>query len=458
MNVAIIGTGYVGLVTGVCLATKGHLVTCVDQQSSRVAMLQRGETPFFEPGLDTLLRETLASGTFSATADTAAAVADAELVIVTVGTPTTEGGIDLTHLGTALNEIGMALAADDSYRVVVIKSTVVPTTTTRFALPLLEHASGKVVGQGFGLTMNPEFLREGTAVNDFQVPDRIVIGEYDARSGAAVQALYEPYACPKVHTGLSDAELIKYTSNALLATLISFSNEVATVCEAVPGTDVETVMDALHLDRRLSPVVNGRRVTPAILTYLRAGAGFGGSCLPKDVSALRHFGGEHGLSMPLLDAVLTINAARPQQVVDIVHAELGDLRGRSIAILGLAFKAGTDDLRESASLRLAALLLAAGAEVSAYDPIALGYAHNSVDPRIRIANDAPAVFAGSDAVVLMTAWPQFKDWRWGDLTTSMRTAVVIDGRNALRKVEWPSAVRYRTIGTAKAQHAVAAVG
>jgi len=426
-------------------------------EPSRVELLEHGRAPFFEPGLDDLLASVLKSGTFSATTYAADATLEADLVMVTVGTPTVDGEIDLSHLGAALDDVGAVMAHAARYRVIVIKSTVVPTTTDSFALARLEAASGRRAGPDFGLAMNPEFLREGSAIEDFRNPDRIVIGQLDEKSGDVLERAYESYDCPKIRTSLRNAELIKYSSNALLATLVSFSNEIASICESVPGLDVEAVMDGLHLDRRLSPVVDGKRIAPGILVYLRAGAGFGGSCLPKDVSALRAFAQENGVRMPLVDAALAVNSARAKGVATIVESELGTLQNKTISLLGLAFKAGTDDLRESASLRLASLLLEAGATVRAFDPVALKYAHNTIDPRIGVAEDGAQAFEGADAVVLMTAWPEFGEWDFDRLTRSMRGRVVIDGRNALRKVRWPADVRYRTIGTAKPRE-VASVG
>lgn len=459
MNVAIVGTGYVGLVTGVCLATVGHRVTCVDEQPGRISAIARAEAPFYEPGLDELLREALDSGRFSVSRNTPEAVRGAEVVMLSVGTPSIGDRIDLSQLGDALRQVGAALGRDDIYRVVVVKSTVVPGTTDDFALPILEHTSRKLAGKDFGLAMNPEFLREGSAIRDFQEPDRIIIGQYDDLSGTVLRSLYEPYDCPKFRTGLRNAEMIKYASNALLATLISFSNELAGVCEAVPETDIEAVMDGLHLDRRLSPTIDGRRIAPGILAYLRAGCGFGGSCLPKDVRALYSYATEKQVAMPLLQAVLDVNAARPAALLNMLRNELGDVAQKTIGILGLAFKAGTDDLRESSSLRLADALLQAGAEVRAFDPVALSYAHNKVDERIAVAVDAATLFASADAVVLTTSWPEFAAWSWNDLVRNMRTPLIVDGRNALRSIRWSTHVTYRPIGTAKTTQAtVMAVG
>ena len=458
MKVTVVGSGYVGLVTGVCLAADGHEVRSVDVQADRIDAINRCAPPFYEPGLPELLRSVTQSGRFSGTTDLARAVREAEVVIIAVGTPTRGGRIDLTALEGALQSIGQILACCEDRKTVVMKSTVVPGTTDTLARSILECASGKNAGQGFGLAMNPEFLREGSAVQDFRNPDRIVIGSWDDASARAMDALYAGYSCPRVHTTPRNAELAKYTANALLGTLISFSNEVAAICESVPGTDVQTVMEALHLDRRLSPVLEGVVVRPQVLTYLAAGAGFGGSCLPKDIAALLHFGAENGVAMPLLRSVLDVNLARPAKLAEMLRRELGALNDKKIALLGLAFKPGTDDLRESPALRLAAVLLQERAELFAVDPFAASYTQGSVDSRIRTAVDPREAFRGADAIVLVTAWPQFIEWNWETLVALMRTPVVLDGRNALHGVRMPADTRYRCIGTAESPREPASVG
>src|SRR5262249_31623239 len=313
MRVAIVGTGYVGLVTGTCLASLGHTVTCVDSDRARVDATARGGPPFQEPGLPELLRRALAEGRLSVTSVLDRAIAESDVSILAVGTPAREERIDLGAVTTAAGEIGRALRDVRHYHVVVVKSTVVPGTTDTVLREVLESASGRRVG-AFGLCMNPEFLREGSAVADFMNPDRIVIGACDARSAEAVGQLYERFTCPKLVTTPRNAEMIKYTANALLALLVSFSNELAGLCEAIPGLDESRVMAGVHLDRRLTPAGDG---APEILTYLRAGIGFGGSCLPKDVDALRSFGAEQGVEMPLLDAVARVNRERPRRVVTL---------------------------------------------------------------------------------------------------------------------------------------------
>src|SRR5690349_5522245 len=286
MRVAVIGTGYVGLVTGGCLADTGHDVTCVDAMPERVNAVNQCRPAFHEPGLPELLQRVVGNRKLHATDDVVSSVKNSEITILAVGTPCRDGDIDLSFIKAASESIGHGVREAGGYHVVVVKSTVVPGTTDTVVGKIVERVSGKKLGD-FGLCMNPEFLREGTAVDDFKDPDRIVIGQSDERAGQMLAKIYDSFDCPKIFTTLQNAEMTKYTSNALLATLISFSNEIATLCEATPGTDVEQVMDGLHLDRRLNCTVGGKRYSPSILSYLRAGCGFGGSCLPKDIAALQ---------------------------------------------------------------------------------------------------------------------------------------------------------------------------
>ena len=443
MRVAIVGTGYVGLTTGVCLASLGHEVSCIDLLSERVDGINNGEAPFYEPGLAEILSAVLAAKKFSATTDLSKSVAEAEVVLITVGTPQADQGIDLSYVAAAAGEVGRALRISTSYKTVVVKSTVVPGTTDTLVRNMLEEQSGLRAGE-FGLCMNPEFLREGSALDDFMNPDRIVIGQWDERSGQAVAGMYQSCDCPKIFTTNRNAEMIKYASNALLATLISFSNEVASVCEHTPETDIEVVMQGVHLDRRWSPIVKGERVSPGILSFLRAGCGFGGSCLPKDVNAFRAYARERNVTPHLLDAVVAVNADRPERLALIAEGALGSLKGTTIAVLGIAFKANTDDTRESPALALMETLVARGARVKAYDLMVRSLP--STAPRVELCQSPEEALSGADAAVVATGWPEFAEFDWERLCASMRNQVVIDGRNFLSKVSWPVGVRYFAIG------------
>ena len=446
MKVTVFGCGYVGLVTGVCLAALGHQVACVDIDPVRVAAINRGETPIFEPGLPELLRENLAQGRFRATLEAGEALQDSRISMIAVGTPDRDGRIDLAFVEAVARTIGRHLREEPGYHTVVVKSTVVPGTTLGLVRQTLEEASGKVAGEGFGLAMNPEFLREGFAVQDFMEPDRIVLGALGDRAGAALEALYEAFPCPKLHITPTGAEFVKYASNALLATCISFANEIYNLCEATPAADGRQVLEILQMDRRLSPAHKGETVRPGILGYLFGGVGYGGSCLPKDLNAITAMARDRGLPAPLLENVVQVNRDRPRAVVRRLAAELGGLPGRTVAVLGLAFKPGTDDWRNSPSQPLVEELLAQGARVRAWDPLASDQAVAAWGGRVVLHRQPESVLAGADAALLATAWPELADWPWAELVATMATPVVLDGRNALKHIAWPPSVRYVPVG------------
>jgi len=439
MKVAVIGTGYVGLVSGVCLAAKGHAVTCVDLRPEVVERLSIGLATIHENGLPELLQEVFIAGTFGASLDLAAAVSAADLVLIAVGTPSVDGRIDLTAITTAAEQVGAALRDVDRFVAVVVKSTVVPGTTDTVVRDALQRSSGKLVGE-FGLGMNPEFLREGNAIEDFMNPDRIVFGHEDPQTLARLEDLYRPWTCDKLAVNTRTAEMIKYANNCLLATQISAVNELANLCFEMGGIDVRDVMAGVHLDQRWSPLTTAGRVRPQILSYLVPGCGFGGSCFPKDVQALRTLGQDRGLPMHALQAVLDINDAQPLQVIRQLESALGDLRGRSILILGLAFKPDTDDLRESASLRIIDQLLALGAHVSAHDPIALEPArrHYAAQP-ITFVEDWSAAVSAAEAVVVATAWRDYAP------LPALRPRVLADARRMFQPGDFPESV-YLAIG------------
>ena len=445
MIVTVVGTGYVGLVTGACLASLGHTVRAVDVSPERVALIRSGKAPFHEPGLEELLREGQAAGRLSATSDLAEAMAGSQLSLIAVGTPAKGEDQDLSYLEAAARQIGALLPRAAGYHVVAVKSTVMPGTTRDIVGTCLERESGLRLGD-FGLAMNPEFLRAGSAVEDFRDPDRIVIGQADDASGDVLEALYSGFDCEKPRVSLEEAELIKYASNALLSVLISYSNELAALCEATPGTDVETIMQGLHLDRRLSPREAGRRIRPEILGYLRAGIGFGGSCLPKDVTALRAYGKRVGVVTPLLDATVDDNTRRPEQVVAMANAAVGGLAGKTVALLGVAFKAGTDDLRSSPALGIWRALAQAGARVRAFDPLVSPEAASAAGLSGACTRSLEEALDGADAALITMVEPAFRTADWARLTATMRQPVVIDGRNTLRGVTLPAAVRYYPIG------------
>lgn len=445
MKVSVVGTGYVGLVTGACLAEASHQVTCVDIDRGKIDRINRGETPIYEEGLEPLLRRHVGSS-LRATNDLEQAVRDSEITFIAVGTPFDGRHIDLSYVKRVASEIGSALRNKNEYHAVVVKSTVVPGTTDGVVRPILEDASKKRAGIDFGVGMNPEFLTEGVAVRDFMQPDRIVLGGMDDRTIEMLAQVYEPFkGVPVVRTNNKTAEMIKYTSNAVLATMISFSNEIGNLCSSLGDIDVVEVMQGVHLAHYFTvrtPGDTGYAAAP-ITSFLQAGCGFGGSCLPKDVSALIAHGEAAGLPMPLLDAVIRINRKQPKRVIELLEQHFPSLRGVKVSVLGLAFKPDTDDMRESPAIPIVRELLERGAEVSAYDPVATESAAAVFgNERIRFLGSLDSALREVDAVVLVTRWDEFQ--RVPDVLATMETPpLVIDGR---RMVDKQRIRRYAGIG------------
>ncbi len=415
MNISIIGTGYVGLITGVCFADLGNQVTCVDVVKEKVEKINRGEAPLYEDGLREVLKRNLKR--LKATTDLRSAVLESDITFICVGTPDKKGGIDLSYIKLASEGIGNALREKKGYHVVVDKSTVVPGTTDSVIIPILEQTSGKRAGKDFGVAMNPEFLREGSAIRDFMEPDRIVIGGLDERSIKAVADIYSEFDCPVLKTDLRTAEMIKYAANAFLATKISFINEIANICERV-GTDVVDVARGIGMDKRISP------------HFLNAGAGYGGSCFPKDVKAIVELGRKKGYKPTLLEAVMDVNRGQALHILEILKKKMGKIKGRRIGVIGLAFKPGTDDMRESPAITIIEGLLKEGAEVSACDPIAIDNARRIFGNRILLSRGLEECLKGCDGAVIVTGWPEYRVG--ADVyARSMKGKVLIDGRRII---------------------------
>ena len=428
MKISIIGTGYVGLISGACLANHGHMVTCVDIKPDVAARINRGETPIYEPGLEHLLARVVSAGMLRATTDISTAVLDTDITLICVGTPTAGSEADLTQIAAACESIGAALATKPTYHVVAVKSTVLPGTTEGIVRSTVESASGRKLGDGWSLCMNPEFLREGHAVKDFLSPDRIVIGASDKRAVEVLLRVYAHLDCPKLVTSPRTAEMIKYVTNSLLATMISFSNEVANLCSATQAVDAREVWKGVHLDRRLTPIALQVGRPHGLTEYLWHGLGFGGSCLPKDVQALRGFGRGLGTPTPILDAVLATNAEQPLRLVSVLTREM-DLADRAVAVLGLAFKPGTDDLRDSPALPVVTALRQHGARVIVHDPVAMPHARcQGIFEGVTFAPDWQSALTDVDACCVVTAWPEYQMIRPDDFIKLMRRPLVIDGR------------------------------
>lgn len=431
MKLSIVGTGYVGLVSGACLAERGHDVTCVDVDAAKVESINAGRAPIHEPGLPELLQANVGRR-LRATRDLAQAVRDSEMTMIAVGTPAVDGRISLEYVERAAAEIGAALEDKRDWHSVIVKSTVIPGTTDGAVRRAVERASGKSAGSGFGLGMNPEFLTEGTAVADFMRPDRLVLGGIDGRTQDALAGLYTAFdaAVPRIRCNNATAEMIKYASNSVLATLISFSNEIGRLCAAVGNVDVADVMRGVHASTYLTTRREGAApVRAGIASFLEAGCGFGGSCLPKDVTALTAQGRDLGLDMPLLRSVLDINRSQPAELLRLVQKHFPDLRGRKVAVLGLAFKPDTDDVRESPAFPVLRALRGAGANLTAYDPVARPTGHEALQG-VTLAGSLAEAVADADAVVLVTRWAEFSELAQV-LKAAGRSPLVVDGRRVL---------------------------
>ena len=444
MDVSSIGAGYVGLVTGACLAEKGHAVLCVDKDAQKVGEINEGISPIYEEGLGDLLKKYVGK-TIRATTDLRGAILDSDITLIAVGTPFDGKKIDLAQVKEVSARIGNALAGKAGFHAVVVKSTVVPGTTDGVVLPILEEASGKKAGTGFGVGMNPEFLTEGQAVADFMKPDRIVLGANDVNCMLLLERLYQGFdGIPKMKTNCKTAEMIKYTSNAMLATQISFANEIGNLCSALGGVDIVDVMKGVHLSHYLRPTArDGSRIQAPLSSFLEAGCGFGGSCLPKDVNALIAHGENAGSAMPLLSAVIETNRHQPGEVIRLLKKHFPSLKDVRVAILGLSFKPDTDDMRESPAIPIVKELLAQNARLKGYDPAANKEARKlfSSDQLI-LCESLDEALSGVDAVVLVTRWGQFENVA-ERISRLNPEAVFVDGRRMLDKHRF---VHYEGIG------------
>jgi UDPglucose 6-dehydrogenase len=411
MNICVVGTGYVGLVTGAVFADLGNDVVCVDNDGAKIADLEAGRMPIYEPGLEEMVARNVADGRLAFTTDLAAAVRRSVIVFITVGTPAKPDG--RTDLG-AVEDVARGIAqAMERYTVVVNKSTV-PVGTGDLVREVIERHQARPVP--FDVVSNPEFLREGSAIEDTLRPDRIVIGAPTQQVAMTLLELYAPLERPMIITDVPSAEMIKYASNAFLSTKISFINAIANICE-LAGADVSQVMKGMGLDPRIGPA------------FLAAGLGYGGSCFPKDTDSLVHTAASLGYDFALLRAVVDVNRERAAHFVDVIAKAVGPLDGRVIAVLGLAFKPNTDDLREAKSIEVIERLLERGATVRAYDPVAMPHAERTLPGAVRYCESPYEAASGADAAALVTEWNEFKFLNLERLREAMRRPVVFDGRN-----------------------------
>jgi UDPglucose 6-dehydrogenase len=413
MKISVVGGGYVGLVTGTCFAELGHAVTIIEIDPGKVQAIHIGNPPIYEDGLEDLLKQNAGKRLNACTGF--GSVASADIVFICVGTPQKpDGSVNLSYIESASTSIGEVLKNTSTYCVVVVKSTVPPGTTEKIVQPVVLRASGKTEKE-IGFAMNPEFLREGRAMEDFLHPDRIVIGSSNSQAGNRVAEVYTNIPAPVIRTGISAAEMIKYTSNAFLATKISLSNEIGNICKNL-GVDVYEVMNGVGLDPRIGPL------------FLNAGAGFGGSCFPKDVSALVSLAKDAGEKPVLLESVLAVNEQQPHRMIVLLEKKIGTVLGKRIAVLGLSFKDNTDDIRDSRTIPVIRELVQKGARVAAYDPMAIPRMQQ-VFPTIEYCSSAAGTLTGADACLVMTEWPEFS--RLDKEFDLMAHKVIIEGRRIL---------------------------
>jgi UDPglucose 6-dehydrogenase len=443
LGVSVVGLGYVGLTTAVGFAKNGVPVVGYEIDTKKAMKIRNGSVPFEEPMVQDLLNESLKEGTFKVE-DKFSKLSD--LTFLTVGTPSNkrDGTIELNFVKSASKTIGESLRSSNKfpdYPVIVVKSTVVPGTTYNIVKPIIEETSGKKAGSDFGLAVNPEFLREGSAVLDMFEPDRVVIGEYDKRSGDILERFYQQFyqekMPPLVRTNLVNAEFIKYASNAFLATKISFINTIANMAELFPGADVSVIAKGMGLDERI-----GQK-------FLHAGLGYGGSCFPKDVKALIALSKQIGFTPTILEAADRINQNQATVAVEMIKQSLqrsDGLKGRTIAILGLAFKPDTDDIREAVSIRIIKRLLAEGAMLKVYDPVAMPNVELEFGRALTYANSSFEAIQDADCTIIVTEWEEFKKLEPEVYLQRMKTPVLIDGRRIYDPHKFRGKLKFRAIG------------
>ena len=412
MKIAVIGSGYVGLVAGACLAENGNDVICVDKDPAKIRLLQRGKIPIYEPGLEEMVRRNKSEKRLTFTTALARGVRQSQIIFIAVGTPTGEdGSADLQHVLGVAKELAQAM---NGYKVIVNKSTV-PVGTAASVREVVRRETT----HPFSVVSNPEFLKQGAAIDDFMKPDRVVVGAEDPRAAELMKELYAPFTrtgAPIMMMDCASAELCKYAANAMLATRISFMNEVSNVCEAV-GANVDQVRLAVAADRRIGP------------SFLFPGLGYGGSCFPKDVKAMVRFAEDRKYEFQILKAVESVNDAQKKRLIAKMERHFGSVKGKRIALWGLAFKPKTDDMREAPSVPLIQGLLALGASVHAYDPEAMKVAQKIFGSKVQFADNSYKALTGADALAIVTEWNEFREPDYGRMRKLMRSPVIFDGRN-----------------------------
>jgi UDPglucose 6-dehydrogenase len=441
-KISIFGLGYVGLTTATCFATKANVIG-FDIDTQKIEGIKTAKTTFYEPSLDDLLIQVAASGRLKTTTNYFDAILASDVTFICVDTPTNSNGYsNLNYVENATTMISNAIEQKDSWHLVVVKSTVPPGTTSNLVRSILERNS-KHLGDDFGLCMNPEFLREGSAVNDTFNPDRIIIGEIDNKSGDYLESMlkefYGELAPPILRTSAENAELIKYTSNAFLATKISFANMIANLCEKIPGADITTVVKGIGYDKRIGS------------HFLSAGAGWGGSCFPKDTRALVETSKRLDCELSLIIEAIKINEERPKRLVEMAENIIGDLDGKRISLLGLSFKPKTDDVRNAPSLRIIELLLKKGATIVVYDPVAINNVARIFGNKINYSQSSTECLKDSDCCILVTEWDEFKHIKPETFLELMNNPALIDGRRIYNPEEYSEKIFFKAVGMSESK-------
>ena len=432
MKITIIGTGYVGLVTGACLSELGHKVTCIDKDKENINNLTNLKIPFYEKGLKNLIKKNYSKDRIKFSTKLSESFKDSKVIIIAVGTPFKKN-VDLRYIRESTREVGNLLSQKlNNYKVICIKSTVEPGTTAKIVKKILEKESKKSCFSDFGLSMNPEFLAEGSAIKDFMFPDRIVIGSEDNKTKKIMHQMYSKFKhLDFIDTNLNTAELIKYTSNSYFAMNISFANEISKLSNLFKNVDVIDILKGLHLDKRLSPIKNNKRISPGLVSFLHPGIGFGGSCFPKDIKTITSFAKRNNVTTPLLNSIITINKNQYLKLFIAAEKNIKNYKNKKISVLGLSFKPGTTDVRESPSFNIIKHLINKGAKVCAHDPMAIDefskkYKHKNLIFEKRL----DCILKFSKIIFLLTSWPEYKTFI---KKNKNKDIILVDGRRFISK-------------------------
>ena len=444
MKLGIIGAGYVGLTTAICLASMKHEISVFDIDDEKIKYINEKKMPFFEPGLKELLDVNVSKKKLEGSSDLNALVKNTEGCFVCVGTPTKNNSIDLSQIKSAIESLVDSIKNSEKKNyAIIIRSTIIPNTTREILLPIITK---KLKEQQFQLFVVPEFLREGNALDDFMNADKIVIGSIQNKKDTFVDDIFKNFKgkCDFIHTNLESAELIKYANNLFFSMLISFSNEIANISEKIPNVDPFHVLQALVSDKRITTITDDKKIVPGLNSYLIPGCGFGGSCFPKDIKAIQNFADLKNIDTPILNAILAINDERPKKMVSLCEKILGDLKAKKITILGLTFKPDTDDIRSSPSLDAINLFLDKHSIVSAYDPMFKNKAETSILPKnCNYCMTMEESLNGSDAVLVFTKWSEFESLDSKFLKRYMNNPILIDGRGFLDKEKFESGTYFK---------------